>query len=122
METEKTKRDFAVELRDMAVKCIGCKPNTVKKKANKILKKYDELINYSVSDRDYYIKEYDKMRQMYNALKTGVVSYTNGKIYGKLLIKDIEQVELKENDVILKMKNGRQIIMGSDFAYLYEMF
>jgi hypothetical protein len=57
-------------------------------------------------------------------LKSGVISYQtfNGTVTGRLLLKNIEQIEVRENDVLLITKTGRQIIMGSDFEYLKELF
>lgn len=125
MEEEKdlSKWEFEKELKLMAVSCIGIKEDTAKKKASNIFKKYDEIIEYSKSNKEYYEKEYRKVKQMFDVLKSGKVSYTRGEeLSGVLLIKDIEQIEVRKTDVLIITKNGREIIMGSDFKYLKELF
>jgi len=115
-----SKYDFEKELKNMAVSCIGLKPDTAKKKAAKIFKKYDHIISYQ--DKDYYIRQYNELEIMYNTLKSGKIKYSRGKNKGILLLKDIEQVEVRENDVVLITKNGREIIIGNDFKYLEKIF
>jgi hypothetical protein len=58
---------------------------------------------------------------MFDTLKSGVINYTRGKVCGRLLLKDIEQVEVREKHVLLITKTGREILMGSDFDYLVEL-
>lgn len=123
METKDlTKEEFAKELKIMAVNCIGLKADTAKKKASTIFKKYEAIIEYSKFNKDYYKKEYLKTKQMFDTLKSGVINYTRGKDCGRLLLKDIEQVEVREKDVLLITKTGREISMGSDFNYLFDLF
>lgn len=117
-----TKFTFEKELKHMAVNCIGLKPDTAKKKACSIFKRYEELISYSVQDKEYFEKEYRKTKNMFDTLKSGVIKYTRGEVKGVLLLKDIEQVEIRENNVLLIMKTGREVIFGSDFNYLKELF
>jgi hypothetical protein len=59
---------------------------------------------------------------MFCALKSGSVSYTSAKVKGVILIKNITQVEVRKQDVLIVLKNGREIIMSSDFAFLKEIF
>jgi hypothetical protein len=123
METEGvTKWEFECELKKMAVSCIGVKEDTAKRKASNIIKKYDEIISYSKDDKDWYKNQYTKLIKMFDTLKSGVINYERGKHAGRLLIKDVEQIEVRENDVLLITKTGREIIMGSDFKYLKELF
>ena len=123
METKDlSKWEFEKELKTMAVSCIGVKEDTAKKKASNIFKKYDEILAYSKSDKEYYEKEYRKTKNMFDTLKSGVINYTRGKVVGRLLLKDIEQVEIREKDVLLITKTGREITMGNDFNYLKELF
>lgn len=119
---ELTKWEFEKELKTMAVSCIGVKEDTAKKKASNIFKKYSEIISYSKSDKEYYEKEYIEYRNMFNALKSGSVTYTRGEeTEGVLLIKDIEQIEVRKTDVLIITKSGREITMGSGFKYLKEL-
>ncbi len=123
METKDlSKCGFEKELKEMAVNCIGIKPATAKKKASTIFKKYEAIIEHSASYKEYYEKEYRKTKEMFNTLKSGVIKYTRGKDTGILLLKDIEQVEVREKDVLLITKTGREITMGYDFNYLKELF
>lgn len=116
-----TKWEFKKELKTMAVSCIGVKEDTAKKKASNIFKKYDEILAYSKSNKEYYEKEYLKTRNMFDTLKRGVINYTRGEDVGSLLLKDIEQVEIRQKDVLLITKTGREITMGKDFNYLKEL-
>jgi len=123
METKDlSKWGFEQELKEMAVNCIGIKPDTAKKKASTIFKKYESIIEYSASHKEYYEKEYRKIKNMFDTFKSGVINYTRGKDTGRLLLKDIEQVEVREEDVLLITKTGRKITMGHDFNYLKDLF
>ena len=116
------KWDFKDELRAMAASCIGVKEATAKRKASVLLKKYDEIIARTKRDNDYYRDQYRRTNKMFIALKSGSVNYVSCKIEGVLLIKDIEQVEVRENDVLLTTKAGREITLGNDFEYLKDIF
>lgn len=123
MEEIKTKWRFLEELKTMAVSCIGNKENTARKKASNTWKKYEEIIAFSKSNNEYYEKKYTELKIMFDVLKSGRISYTIGTgVSGVLLIKDIEQVEIRETDVLIITKTGREIVMGSDFKYLKELF
>ena len=122
MEEELTKWDFEKELKSMAVSCIGVKEATAKKKASALFKKYDEIIAWSKTDNDYYRDQYRRTNDMLKALKSGSVNYVSGKREGVLLIKDIEQVEVREKDVLLTTKTGREIELSNDFEYLKDIF
>ena len=122
MEEELTKRDFEKELKAIVVSCIGVKEDTAKKKASAIFRKYEELISWTKSDAEYYRTQYFRERDIANALRTGRVHYKTGDIKGVLLIKDIEQVEVREKDVLLTTKAGREISLGKDFEYLRDVF
>ena len=122
MEEELTKRDFEEEIKTMAISCIGVKEATAKKKASAIFRKYEKLISSSESWEEHYRTQYFRERDISNALRTGRVHYRRGDIKGVLLIKDIEQVEVREKDVLLITKAGREISLGEDFEYLREVF
>ena len=123
METKDlTKWDFEKEIKEMAVNCIGLKPEAAKKKASALFKKYEEIIENSTSDKEYYKRQYFRIQQMFNTLKSGVINYTRGHYDGRLLLKDIEQIEIRETDVLLITKTGREIPMGNNFDYLKELF
>jgi hypothetical protein len=131
MENEKeiTQFDFEKELKTMAVSCIGVKEATAKKKASDIYKKYSGIISYTEEHKDEYKELYYKTKKMFDALKSGsvpyraIASYSSGdKIQGVLLIENIMQVEVRKEDVLIVMKNGKEIIMSSDFAFLKEIF
>ena len=122
MAKELSKWDFKEELRAMAASCIGVKEATAKKKASALFKKYDEIIARSKRDNDYYQEQYRRTNHMFKALKSGSVHYVSGKIEGVLLIKDIEQVEVRGGNVLLTTKTGREISLGKDFEYLKDIF
>lgn len=113
--------EFERELRIMAINCIRLKPNTVKKKVADILKKYQTIIEYSSSSKGYYEREYRKQKTLFDTLKSGVIYYKRDKVVGRLLLKDIEQVEVREKDVLIITKTNREIILGSTFEYLIEL-
>lgn len=122
METKDLRKgDFEKELKTMAVNCIGLKPDTAKKKASNIFKKYEAIISYSLSGMDYYENECLKAQEMFYILKSGVIEYERDKDVVVLLLKDIEQVEIREKDVLLITKTGREITMESDFSYIKEL-
>lgn len=123
METKDLFRwDFEKELKIMAVSCIGLKADTAKKKASNIFKKYEGIIDSCMSNKEYNEKYSRKIQKMFDTLKSGVINYTHGKACGKILLKDIEQIEVREEYVLLITKTGREITMGSDFNYLKELF
>jgi len=130
MEAEKLYReDFRKEIMEMVENCTGLKPSTAKRKAYNILKKYRPIISYSTNfSSDYYEKKYEQIRVKFEILKQGYINYYKGGTRGKLLLKDIEQIEIRKSviskdttDVLLITKTGRQINMGSDFEYLIDL-
>lgn len=125
MESEDLYRyEFRTELMNMAASCVGLKPSTAKKKADSIFQKYKSIICYS-SDHtpDYYNERYAVLSKKFSVLKKGYVNYRRGdNISGILLLKDIEQIEVREKDILLITKNGREITMGEDFKYLEDLF
>ncbi len=68
------------------------------------------------------MRQSNELYNQFKTLKSGVISYTQGEIKGKILLKDIEQIEVREKDVLLITKTGRQITMGEDFKYLKDLF
>jgi len=116
-----TYRYFLKELQDMAVSCIGLKENTAKRKVSKIMEKYDEIIFYSKSDRDYIKKQLNRYSTLFYTLKSGIINYKKGESKGYLLIRDIEQIEASTKNVVVTLKTGREIVFPSDFEYLSEL-
>jgi hypothetical protein len=119
---EITKWKFREELKRMAVSCIGVKPNTVNKKVNAIFKKYDEIISYDESYKNYYEKKYDQLSIRYNTLKSGIIKYEHFNSKGIILLRDIQQVEVHGNGVLIILKSGREIKCSKSFEYLLELF
>ena len=116
--------DFRRELMDMAASCVGLKPATAKKKADNIFEKYHSIVcsssNYNV---EYYREKYEGLHKKFLTLRRGYVSYSRrGGADGKILLKDIEQIETGEKDVLLITKTGREITMGEDFKFLLDLF
>ena len=106
----------------MAASCVGLKPNTAKKKAAAIFNKYSPIISSSESMEAYYKNQWNETYNKYETLKSGRIKYTKGDTEGKLLLKDIEQIEVRKRDVLLITKTGREIVMGLDFKYLKDLF
>lgn len=129
MEQQDLKKwGFQKELINMVASCVGLKPNTAKKKAAAIFDKYEPLISSSQSLETYYKNRSNEFETKFNALKKGYISYVRGDTEGKLLLKDIEQIEVIKSvmskdiiDVLLITKTGRQINMGADFKYLKDL-
>ena len=119
---ELTKWDFEEELKTMAESCVGVKEATARRKASALFKKYEELISYSKSDKEYYRTQYFRERNVADALRTGKVRYEKGKEEGVISIKDIEQIEVRERNVLLITKTGREITLGKDFEFLRDIF
>jgi hypothetical protein len=124
METKTLYKNwFRKELMNMAASCVGLKPATAKKKADKIFEKYDSIISGSSNyNSDYHQKQCREAEEKFNILKNGSISYSRGEMKGKLLLKDIEQIEVRKTDVLLITKTGREITMGLDFKYLKDLF
>lgn len=124
METQNLYRhQFRKEIMDIASSCVGLKPATAKKKVDNIFKKYDSIISHSSShNSEYYEKNYWESVKKLNTLKQGSVEYSRGEIKGIILLKDIEQIEVRQKDVLLITKTGREIIMGEYFKYLKDLF
>lgn len=125
MESEDLYRyEFRTELMNMAASCVGLKPSTAKKKADSIFQKYKSIICYSSNyTPDYYDERYSILHKKFLALRRGYVAYSRGNdVNGILLLKDIEQIEVREKDILLITKTGREITMGEDFKYLEDLF
>jgi hypothetical protein len=113
--------DFKKEVEKMAVSCIGLKPNTAKRKASDVFNKYRCLVSSSESDVKYYMDQSRALYHKFETLKKGSVEYKRGNVSGKLLLKDVEQIEVRESGVLIITKSGREITMGSDFKYLKDL-
>lgn len=122
MTKELTKWDFEEELKTMAESCVGVKEATARRKASALFKKYEELISYSKSDKEHFMTQFYRERNVTNALRTGRVKYKKGEIQGVISIRDIEQVEVRRRDVLLITKTGREITLGEDFEFLRDIF
>ena len=116
-----TYHSFLKELQDMAVSCIGLKENTAKKKASKIIEKYDEIISSTKEEKEYYEIQLTRYTTLFNTLKSGRIDYTKGELKGYLLIRDIEQIEVSTKNVVVTLKTGREIVFSTDFEYLSEL-
>lgn len=122
MAEQLTKWDFEKELKTMAESCVGVKKATARRKASALFKKYEELISYSKSDKEYYRTRYSRERNVADALRTGKVMYEKGEVEGVISIKDIEQIEIREKNILLITKTGREITLGKSFEYLRDVF
>lgn len=120
-EIELNKYQLKDELEKMAISCIGVKEATAKNKASKIFKKYSDIISYSSSDHNYYEKQYNRYKHMLDVLKSGKINYSGSERKGVILIRDINQVEVRKTDVLVIMKSGREITMGLTFEFLTEI-
>lgn len=120
-----TKLDFEKEIIFLAESSIGIKRETARKKAKKLFKKYDNLIEYSDEEKDLYKKRWHRAKIMFETLKSGVISYVHGKeneeINVSILLKDIEEIEKNNKGVVLTMKRGKKIILDESFWYLSEL-
>lgn len=115
------KWEFERELLAMAVACTKLSPSTAKKKAASLFKKYQGIIEYSKDDIEDKRKKHERLCNMYDALKSGTISYVRGGASGKILLKSIEQVEVRESDILITTKSGREVAMGLGFRYLKEL-
>ena len=122
MTEELTKWDFEKELKTIAESCVGVKEATARRKASALFKKYEELMSYSKSDKEYYRTRHLRERNVADALRTGKVRYFKGEVEGVISIKDMEQIEVRERDVLLITKTGREITLGKDFEFLIDIF
>ena len=122
MAKELTRRDFEKEIKTMAISCIGVKEATAKKKASALFKKYEELISSSESWEEHYRTKYFRECSVTDALRTGRVRYKTGDTNGVISIRDIEQVEVRSENVLLTTKAGREISLSKDFEFLKDIF
>jgi hypothetical protein len=115
-----TKYTFFSELRKMAASCTGNKPSTAIAKATKLYNKYQGIIEYSESNVDYYRIRYEDQRRLIDVIKSGVVTWSLvGGGSGKMLIKDLEQIDIDTNgNTTLTTKNGRVQKFGKGYEYL----
>ena len=117
-----TKWKFLNEVKSIAVSCIGLKPNTVNKKVNAIFKKYDEIISYNEESKNIYEVLYNDIKVKYDTLKSGIIKYEQFNSKGIIILKDIQQVEVQSNGVLIILKSGREIKCSKSFEYLLELF
>ncbi len=122
MEKKLTKLDFKEEIKTMAISCIGVKEATAKRKASAIFRKYEDIISFSESWEEYFRARYFRERNVTDALRTGRVRYKRENVEGVLSIRDIEQVEVRKENVLLTTKAGREISLGKDFEFLKDIF
>lgn len=123
MNDELTRNDFNEELIKFAAQCTELKVSTAKKYARRLFNKYEDLICYTKSGKDYHINQNDILRSQINTLKRGTITYHNSleKTKGTLLIKNVEQIDIEKSGVKLTTKNGREIFLSKDFEYLRDI-
>jgi hypothetical protein len=115
------KWDFEREMKDLAVSCKGLKPDTAKRKAAALFKKYDYIIQNHGSDVGHYERRYWEEVKKFNTLKSGLIHYMKGETKGTLLLKELVWIELRKNDVLVVTKTGKEIALSNDFQYLREL-
>lgn len=122
MQTNITRYNFEKELIEMAASCVGLKEATAKTKVKNILKKYDEIISHTKEHQEYYLEERRKYQNLFHTLKSGAIKDVNEEQRRTILIKNIEQIRVKADGVVLTVKGGREIKLSTDFKYLQELF
>jgi hypothetical protein len=113
---------FKQELIKLAEGCTKLKPITARKKALNIWDKYDSLISYDSGQKKRCEQNLERIKLMYNTLKAGKINiYRGGNFHGTLLLKEIAQIEIRDKDVLIFTKSGREVLLSSDFQFLQEL-
>lgn len=74
---------FQREILEAASKCNKLKEKTVRAKLQKVLRKYDSLMSYSLETKNHFYCKYKKLREVNNDVKSMerfILKFTNGKI------------------------------------------
>lgn len=115
------KWDFEAEMKVMAASCVGLKPDTAKRKAAALFKKYDYIIEKHSSNVGYDERKLQEERKKFNTLKSGLIHYISGENKGSILLKQIVRIELRNKDVLIITKTGHEVVLSNDFQYLREL-
>jgi hypothetical protein len=122
MSSEINRPNFQKEITKLALSCINAKEDTAKRKAASLFKKYFGIIEYDLEMTKSLRDSNNQLYKKKEILKSGKIDYISGNVYGKIFIKDVEQVESSDKGVLLIMKGGREIQLSSDFQYLIDIF
>jgi hypothetical protein len=122
METKDLRRwNFEKEMKALAVSCIGLKPDTAKRKAAILFRKYEPIIEHSSNEVGYFERRYNEECKKFNTLKSGLIHYIDGENKGSILLKQIVRIELRKKDVLIITKTGHEVVLSNDFNYLREL-
>lgn len=122
METKDLRKwHFEKEMKALAVSCIGVKPDTAKRKAAMLFRKYEPIIERSSGEVGYFERQLQEELKKFNTLKSGLIHYFKGETKGTLLLKELVWIELRKNDVLVVTKTGKEIALSNDFQYLREL-
>ena len=117
-ENELTRWTFQQELLKIPAKCRKLTSKTSKQKVNEIWEKYEFLISYSERAQKFNEKEFDSLKNVCQALKTGSVKYINGFF----LVSEILRISVEKDAVIVHFKNGKELSFVKEYAWLKDLF
>jgi SAM-dependent MidA family methyltransferase len=124
MKTEQenlTSWTFEREMLLIPAKCRKLTNKTSKEKVKQLFEKYNFLISYnkySKESTERCEKKIYRLEKICNALKRGTINYD----YGFLAISEISQVQVTKTNVIVFLKNGKEVSFVSDFEWLSDLF
>lgn len=114
MSTELNKWELRRELLSIPSKSKKLKLATAKEKVRGILDKYDDLISYSAESKDQYREECYALRNIIEAMKTGIVKYEGGFFR----VSEVERVKITDSNVTVYYKSGTEQNFVIAFTWL----
>lgn len=109
------------DIKDMAASCVGLSVKTARKKADNLFNKYSDLMHVSSYIKMQDEKRLNSLSEENKCLKTGVLRYSSNKNKGVVKLADIVQVEVKETQVVVLMKTGKELFLSLDFDFLIDI-
>jgi hypothetical protein len=112
---------FKRELLLIPAKCRKLSSKTSKEKVNELYEKYRFLISFDKDDAESTEKckkQIKRLEKICKSLKSGTVNYDGGF----LVISEIAQVQVTKTNVIVFLKNGKEVSFVSDFEWLSDLF
>jgi len=119
MEKKLTRWDFQRELLKIPAATKKIKENRIaRKKVQEVFDKYENLISYNSSDKEYYQGLYETKDKLCKALKSGIIRFDGGF----LLVEQISNVKKTENNISVFLKNGNDLRLSLEFEWILDLF
>lgn len=119
------KWDFERELIKLALECTGLAKSTARRKANKLWDKYHDMVGRSQVDLIRIDKELLDNRKAIRVFREGRITWAGNELEtksGTIALKQIEQIEIFADRIVLITLSGREIRLAKSFDYLGLVF